>query len=152
MEITRKYAHKRFGELATVTLTVPTEGWILNGVALTERSVQHLANFCLQSLQDAYAASQSEDEALAAFEKKLEKILGGTIGIRTSGPRDPVRTMAIRLAELGMTGPTAKVRTEKAIALVDSTSPNGYWWEMARDTIERAKGVEEASPEVAEAV
>jgi hypothetical protein len=107
----------------------------------------------LQTLQDAYAGDNrpkdytgsAADYAIERWMEKLDRILNGKINSRASGPRDPVRTMAITLATLNMTGKTAKIRGELATALVDSTKPNGYWWDEARAAIERAKNAPPAN-------
>lgn len=136
MEIVRKYAHKTYGDIAALTLVVPAEGWTLNGEALPEASVKHLATFALQSLQDAYAGSKSADTAKAAFEKKANKIFGGTIGTRATGPRDPVRTEAIGLALRFAPGADAKEKRANAILMVES---NAAWMQRAQEVLDWAK-------------
>lgn len=57
----------------------------VNGKVLPDASVQYLLNFSLQSLQDAYAGAKSIDEAKANFQKRLDGLLAGSIGIREGG-------------------------------------------------------------------
>lgn len=103
MEIKRYYRHATYGEIGAVTLTVPDEGWSLDGHPLDANSIGHLAMFALQTLQDAYASSKNADEAIGAWTKKYEKLLAGEIGIRAVGPRDPVRKRALEIAARGVT-------------------------------------------------
>lgn len=98
MDIKRTYNHATFGAVGSVTLTVPDGAWTLNGVKLSDTAVGHLATFALQTLQDAYAGAKNAGEASAAFQKKLDRILEGKIGVREGGPRNPVRTRAIAIA------------------------------------------------------
>jgi hypothetical protein len=84
MNLTRDYIHRTYGEIGTVTLIVPDDGWILNGHPLSPVTVEHLAFFALQTLQDAYSASKTHAEAVAMWSKKLDKLLAGMINPRTS--------------------------------------------------------------------
>lgn len=91
MEITRNFVHREYGEIGEAKLVVPNGKWVLNGTELPEASVEHLATFALQTLQDAYAGAKSEDEATANFAKKLTRLLDGTLGVRTgSGSVNPL--------------------------------------------------------------
>lgn len=85
MKLTREYAHKTFGAIGTVRLELTPDGLVLDEVRLGESGTAHLLNHALQSLQDAYAGAKTADEARASWAKKLEKILDGTIGSRTTG-------------------------------------------------------------------
>lgn len=91
MDITRKYVKRATaksnwdGFVGEVRLRIEGNDWELNGVELAPASKMHLANFALQTLQDAYAGATNMTEAKAAFEKKLDKILNGTIGMRGVG-------------------------------------------------------------------
>lgn len=73
------------GRVGDATLVVPDGEFTLNDTPLPARAIEHLMNFALQTLQDAYAGAKSLDEARGNFGKKLAKILDGTIGVRTSG-------------------------------------------------------------------
>lgn len=85
MEIIRNYSHKTHGLIGSVAFTAPDGPYALDGVTLPESSVTHLLTFALQTLQDAYAGSETADEAKAAWAKKRDKLLDGTIGTRTGG-------------------------------------------------------------------
>lgn len=98
MKIERTYEHKRFGEIGKVTLEAPDGEWKLNDTVLTAIGTEHLLRFSLQSFQDAYASSDTWEEAVGAFEKKLDRVLEGTIGSREGVTRDPVKAEAIRMA------------------------------------------------------
>lgn len=96
MEITRNYTHRTFGVIGAVTLSAPKGKYAINGNDLPESSVSHLLHFALQTLQDAYAGAKSTDEALGAFNGKLDKLLNGTIGTRGSGDGADERTRVAR--------------------------------------------------------
>lgn len=98
MQIVRKYEHADYGSIGEVTLVVPESGWTLNGKALSESSIRHLATFSLQSLQDAYAGAKTPADAEGNWGKKLDRILAGTIGTREGGSRDAVKARAIIIA------------------------------------------------------
>lgn len=135
MDIKREYTHKRFGLIGSVRLTVPTEGWVLDDVPLTAAGVTHLATFALQSLQDAYAGAKDEGEALALWEKKLDRIMEGTIGTRTGVTRDPIKSHAIGMAVRFAPGVDAKAKRANAIRMVES---NAKWLDRAREDLEWA--------------
>lgn len=96
MEYNRSYTHKTYGNIGSVTFDVPKGTFKLNGQALPNASVAHLMTFALQTLQDAYAGAKSTDEALGAFNQKLDKLLNGTIGTRGSGDGADERTRVAR--------------------------------------------------------
>lgn len=83
--VTRAFNHRTYGAIGQVTLSGGIGDLELNGQTLPGRSVEYLLTFALQSLQDAYAGAANADEAKAAFDKKLNAIINGTIGIRTGG-------------------------------------------------------------------
>lgn len=90
MNVNRIYTHKTLGRIGHVELVAPEGTWTLDGQKLPEQSVEHLLNFALQTLQDAYAGADSADEAAANWEKKRAKLLDGTIGTRGgSGGEEP---------------------------------------------------------------
>lgn len=99
MQTTRTYAHKTHGKIGQATLSAPDGKWTLDGKPIPEAGVAHLLNFALQTLQDAYAGSNSLLEAEAAFNKKRDAILNGTIGVRGGGSAsDPVEDLAAKMA------------------------------------------------------
>lgn len=85
MKVEREYSHRTYGAIGSVTLEAEVKGAKLDGKALPESSVTYLLNFALQSLQDAYAGAKTQDEAKAAFAKKLDAIVQGTLGQRSGG-------------------------------------------------------------------
>jgi hypothetical protein len=82
--ITREFNHRTFGAIGKVTLEYDVTTMKLNGMPLGADSVEYLLTFALQSLQDAYAGAKTEAEAQAAFAKKRDAVIAGTIGQRTS--------------------------------------------------------------------
>ena len=118
MEYNRSYTHRTYGKIGDVTFTVPKGKYAINGNELPESSVAHLMTFALQTLQDAYAGAKSTDEALGAFNGKLDKLLNGTIGTRGSGDGADERTrvarsvvMAAAKAKFGAKSPEWKTFT-----------------------------------------
>jgi len=96
-EITRTYAHKVHGEIGRAVLAVTDKGkLVLDGQELADASAEYLLTFALQSLQDAYAGSDNLAEAQGAFEAKRDKLLAGTIGVRTGGSGVSERTRIAR--------------------------------------------------------
>lgn len=85
MEFSRVYEHKSFGRIGDATLKIEGDEWTLNGTKLSSTSIEHLGNFALQTLQDAYAGATDADEAKGNFAKKLDRILKGEIGSRGEG-------------------------------------------------------------------
>lgn len=55
----------------------------LNGKTLPQSMIDYLMTYSLQSLQDSYAGAENLTEATASFEKRLDAIQSGTIGVRT---------------------------------------------------------------------
>lgn len=82
--IKRDFAHRTFGTIGSVTLSGEAQ-LSLDGKALPASSVEYLLTFALQSLQDAYAGAKDHTEAQANWEKKRDKLIEGTIGVRTGG-------------------------------------------------------------------
>ncbi len=96
MTINRTFTHRTFGHIGAVEFATPKGKYVLNGTELPESSVAHLMTFALQTLQDAYAGAKSTDEALGAFNGKLDKLLNGTIGTRAAGDGADERTRVAR--------------------------------------------------------
>lgn len=96
MDITRTFTHRTYGKVGDVTFTTPKGKYAINGTELPDASVAHLMTFALQTLQDAYAGAKSTDEALGAFNGKLDKLLNGTIGTRSAGDGADERTRVAR--------------------------------------------------------
>lgn len=83
--IERKFAHRTHGDIASVSLTAEVTSLKVNGKDVPAASVEYLLTFALQSLQDAYAGADSAANAKALFDKKLEKLIAGEIGVRGTG-------------------------------------------------------------------
>lgn len=89
--VTRDYAHRKFGTIGRVAFRIDSDGKAYlsaNGddmTALPVMSVDHLLRFALQTFQDAYAGADSDKEARAAFTAKIDKVRNGTLGARESG-------------------------------------------------------------------
>jgi hypothetical protein len=96
METARNFTHRTYGNIGAVTFVTPKGKYTLNGTELPDASVAHLMTFALQTLQDAYAGAKSTDEALGAFNGKLDKLLNGTIGTRSGGDGADERTRVAR--------------------------------------------------------
>lgn len=96
MEYNRSFMHRTFGAIGAVAFVTPNGKYTINGTVLPESSVAHLMTFALQTLQDAYAGAKSTDEALGAFNGKLDKLLNGTIGTRSAGDGADERTRVAR--------------------------------------------------------
>ena len=84
-EIARSFDHKQHGRIGIVNLTADVKAVTIDGKELPPASVEYLLTFALQNLQDAYAGADSADDAKARFEKKLARLIEGTIGVRTGG-------------------------------------------------------------------
>jgi hypothetical protein len=139
LTIERKFGHKTYGPIGDIVLTIPnTEGWTITTedgeYTLGITAVTHLANFALQTLQDSYAGARSIDKAKAAFDKKLGRVIEGAIGIRATGPRDPVRSRALRNAMQFAPGKDAKAKREAANVWLDN---DPSWLADAAAEIER---------------
>jgi hypothetical protein len=96
METNRTFTHRTFGAIGAVAFETPKGRYAINGQVLPESSVAHLMTFALQTLQDAYAGAKSTDEALGAYNGKLDKLLNGTIGTRAAGDGADERTRVAR--------------------------------------------------------
>ena len=96
MEYNRTFTHRTYGKVGDVVFAVPNGKYTLNGTILPDASVAHLMTFALQTLQDAYAGAKSTDEALGAFNGKLDNLLNGTIGTRGTGDGADERTRVAR--------------------------------------------------------
>lgn len=73
------------GRIGAIELVADVNSIKVAGNELGQASIDYLLNFSLQSLQDAYAGAESLAEAVAAYEKKLDALIEGTIGVRSGG-------------------------------------------------------------------
>lgn len=115
------------GRLGVAELKVDGKGkWWLDGNELPAASAAYLATFALQSLQDAYAGAKSQADAVAAWEKKRNALLAGTIGVRTGGggDSDPLATFRRAIVRKALTGDNAA--EYKAIPS-DDQKARGEW-------------------------
>jgi hypothetical protein len=95
----------------------------LDGKTLPAASVEYLANFGLQSLQDAYAGKESYEDAKAAWEAKRDALIAGTIGVRTGGV-DPWLADARKAFRPVYIAALAKAGKDKAYKDADSEGRN----------------------------
>ncbi len=90
VHVTREFSKRNLGAIGSCALRIDATGFYFTlgdkpEVTLPEASVHYLANFALQSLQDAYAGSESLAEAQGAFLAKADKLIAGEIGVRGTG-------------------------------------------------------------------
>lgn len=98
MNVERIFSHRTHGRIGHVELVVDKGKWTLDGQELPAASVEYLLRFSLQSLQDAYAGADNAAEATAAWEKKRDALIAGTIGVRSgSGGEEPHMPFVRRL-------------------------------------------------------
>ena len=151
MIINRTYNHREFGEIGKVTLTIPDGDWNLGGTVLPESSVEHLATFALQTLQDAYAGAKDETEAKANWVKKLTRLMEGTLGTRGGEGLNDIRSVAtLRLFKAAMDKDTVKRfnklsasdQVRKALANADAFAAEAIAAEVATIEAERAAKAE----------
>lgn len=152
MEYNRIFNHRTYGKIGDVTFTPPKGKYLLNGTELPESSVAHLMTFALQTLQDAYAGAKSTDEALGAFNQKLDKLLNGSIGTRTSGDGADERTRVARSvvmqaakAKFGAKSPEWKTFT--GLSDADQVAKLDGWYADNRATFDPAVDEEMARRE-----
>lgn len=83
--VSRAFDHKTFGRIGIVSLEADCKAITIGGKELPNASVEYLLTFALQNLQDAYAGAESAAEAQARWQKKLDRLLDGSIGTRSVG-------------------------------------------------------------------
>lgn len=96
VKITRAFDHKTFGRIGVTELVADVGLVAINGNELPASSVEYLLTFALQNLQDAYAGADNADEAKARWQKKLVRLIAGSIGIREAGDGATVEVRTIR--------------------------------------------------------
>lgn len=94
--IARAFDHKTHGRIGLVNLEADVKSVIVDGKELPASSVEYLLTFALQNLQDAYAGAESAAEAQARWQKKLDRLIEGSIGTRESGDGASLETRTIR--------------------------------------------------------
>lgn len=95
-EINRAYDHKVHGRIGVVEMTADVGKVSIGGKELPATSVEYLLTFALQNLQDAYAGADSADDAQGRWQKKLDRLIEGTIGVREAGDGASVEVKMIR--------------------------------------------------------
>src|SRR6478752_5464406 len=97
--IKRAVEHRTLGVVHEgVHLVAEVEKVTINGQEVPGKSVEYLLNFALQSLQDSYAGAKTPDAARGLFQKRLDNLIAGTIGVRTGGTteRERVTVQVVR--------------------------------------------------------
>lgn len=94
--IARAFDHKTHGRIGVVEMVAEVGKVSVNGNVLPTSSVEYLLTFALQNLQDAYAGAESAAEAQARWQKKLDRLIEGSIGTRESGDGASLETRTIR--------------------------------------------------------
>lgn len=94
--IARAFDHKTHGRIGLVEVVAEVGSITIGGKKLPDTSVEYLLNFAMQNLQDAYAGADSAADAVGRFQKKLDRLLEGTIGTREAGDGASAETRAIR--------------------------------------------------------
>lgn len=85
LTVNRAFDHKTHGRIGIVEMVAEVGTVTIGGKELPATSVEYLLTFALQNLQDAYAGADSAAEATARYQKKLDRLLEGTIGVREAG-------------------------------------------------------------------
>ena len=94
--VSRTFDHKAHGRIGIVNMEAAVAYIAIDGKELPVSSIEYLLTFALQNLQDAYAGADSAAEATARWQKKLDRLLEGTIGVREAGDGASAMTKAIR--------------------------------------------------------
>lgn len=83
--------------LLAATITVPTEGWEINGKALTGEVAEYLGAFALrQVVANTYAGIGPEADARVAAKGKIEDLMEGRVASRGSDPLGSYRRQFVR--------------------------------------------------------
>jgi hypothetical protein len=150
----RRYVKEMEGadplDLGVVTLEYPAGEWKLNGHTLGENAILHLVNFSLQTLQDAYAGKKLVSEATGAFNKKYDKLIKGTIGVR--GANEPVteyQAVARKQVQAAIKADAINGITAKAFEALEKTAQLEWVDKFILDNDEKVRPiVEEAIAEI----
>lgn len=94
--VSRSFDHKQHGRIGIVEMSAGVSGISINGKELPATSIEYLLTFALQNLQDAYAGADSAADAQGRWQKKLDRLIEGTIGVREAGDGASALTKAIR--------------------------------------------------------
>lgn len=130
IELSRAFEHRTVGRIGSVTLTVTDQGeWFLNGTKLPEASARYLAEYSLQCLQDAYAGigtSKTEAEGRAAFDKRLDALIAGTVGMRAATGEPAINRFIREVIRKNLSGENKK----KYDALKDADEKREALWAL----------------------
>ena len=80
MKLERTYVHHDHGPIGSVVIEVKDNKFVVNGKVVPDSSQVHLMRYASQSLQDSYAGAKSAEDAVAAFETRMTRLVDGTIG------------------------------------------------------------------------
>lgn len=141
VEIKREFEHRGgktnagFGRIGSVTLVAPATGWKLNGKTLPFASVEYLANFALQNLQDKYAGAQSRDEAVSLWTQRVTALIEGTVGVRENAgvPSDDASVRARKLAKDTIKRALVAQTGEKKVEMWVKTPAGGKYFKNSAD-------------------
>lgn len=147
----RDYSSKTFGAIGQSGWRVDSSGnaEMLQGGAwkpVPASTRDALAMFALQTLQDAYAGAKTVSEALAAFNKKLDGYVAGTVGTRATSWESVAREFIV--AALTARDTTFKgLKGDARTAAIDAALAKNIDKPAFRATIdaELAKRAEEAA-------
>lgn len=131
--VKRDFAHRTLGTIGALHLRANVDSVMVNGQQLPGKSVEYLLNFALQSLQDAYAGAKTSEEAKGFFDKKLEALIGGTIGTRTGGGANEHDRVAVSVTRQIL---KAKLTAEAYAKYKDSDDEVMAAYEKNREKIE----------------
>lgn len=95
--VKRAFEHKTNGSIGAVHLKAEVGKVTIGDKELPTRSVEYLLTFALQSLQDAYAGAKSNEQAVGLFDKKLDALIAGTIGVRTGGGTSELERVTLQV-------------------------------------------------------
>jgi hypothetical protein len=96
LAIARTFDHKVHGRVGVIQMQADVGLFTIDGKTLPQSSVEYLLTFALQSFQDAYAGAENAEDAVGRFNKKLDRVIAGTIGLREAGDGASAETKAIR--------------------------------------------------------
>lgn len=102
VNVSRSFDHKAHGRIGLVNMEAAIAYVAIDGKQLPATSVEYLLTFALQNLQDSYAGAESAEDATARFDKKLQRLIEGTIGVREAGAgvSAEIKTRRVVMGEL----------------------------------------------------
>lgn len=95
MKVERNFIYDET-ELGAIELVAPDGKWTLNGKELPEASVAYWLWYGGRCLQDCYASAKTDAEREGAYAKRYDKLLAGTVGIRSGGDGAGFETIVAR--------------------------------------------------------